>query len=103
MAARFNKKTAAAHGYTRADWDAGSDNPTLTATEIKNPRPAKEVLPAAFFEEIDKARKARGRPALDNPKKVVSIRLDPDVIDKFKATGKGWQSLINAILKDAKV
>ena len=29
--------------------------------------------------------------------------LDPDVIEKFKATGKGWQNRINEILKGAKV
>jgi len=33
----------------------------------------------------------------------ISIRLDPDVIDKFKATGPKWQSKINEVLKRAKV
>lgn len=45
----------------------------------------------------------RGRPPLERPKKAVSIRLDQDVIDKFKATGAGWQSRINEALKAAKV
>jgi uncharacterized protein (DUF4415 family) len=40
-----------------------------------------------------------GRPPLENPKKQVSLRLDPDVVEKFRATGKGWQSLINAELR----
>ncbi|TIU84753.1 MAG: hypothetical protein E5W03_11740, partial [Mesorhizobium sp.] len=34
---------------------------------------------------------------------VVSIRLDQDVVRKFKATGKGWQARINEVLKNAKV
>ncbi len=42
-----------------------------------------------------------GRPALENPKKQVTLRLDPDVIEKFRATGKGWQSRINAELRKA--
>jgi uncharacterized protein (DUF4415 family) len=29
----------------------------------------------------------------------VSIRLDQDVIAKFKATGPGWQSRINEVLR----
>jgi uncharacterized protein (DUF4415 family) len=33
----------------------------------------------------------------------VTLRLDPDVLAKFKATGKGWQSRINDALKQAKV
>lgn len=42
-----------------------------------------------------------GRPPSANPKKQVSLRLDPDVIEKFRATGKGWQSRINAELRKA--
>lgn len=33
------------------------------------------------------------------PKKSISIRLDEEVIDFFKATGKGYQTRINAILR----
>ncbi len=42
-----------------------------------------------------------GRPLKDNPKKQVTLRLDPDVIEKFRATGKGWQTRINAELRKA--
>lgn len=45
--------------------------------------------------------KARGRPRLENPKKLVSIRLDVDVLDRLKAEGPGWQSRINEILRKA--
>ena len=33
------------------------------------------------------------------PKNPVSIRLDTDVLDFFKATGKGYQTRINAVLR----
>ena len=42
-----------------------------------------------------------GRPPSENPKKQVTLRLDPDVLEKFRATGKGWQSRINAELRKA--
>lgn len=42
-----------------------------------------------------------GRPVSENPKKQVTLRLDPDVIERFRATGKGWQSRINAELRKA--
>jgi uncharacterized protein (DUF4415 family) len=42
-----------------------------------------------------------GRPPSENPKKQITLRLDPDVIEKFRATGKGWQSRINAELRKA--
>jgi uncharacterized protein (DUF4415 family) len=41
----------------------------------------------------------RGRPPLDAPKKLVSLRLDRDVIERFRAGGPGWQSRINAALR----
>ena len=41
----------------------------------------------------------RGRPPLDTPKKLVSLHLDQDVINGFRADGPGWQSRINAALR----
>lgn len=41
----------------------------------------------------------RGRPAGSN-KRQVAIRLDQDVIAHFKAAGAGWQTRINAALKE---
>ncbi|SSC69657.1 unnamed protein product [Ciceribacter sp. T2.26MG-112.2] len=29
-----------------------------------------------------------------------TIRLDPDVLERFRQTGPGWQSRINAALRD---
>jgi uncharacterized protein (DUF4415 family) len=46
-------------------------------------------------------RRSRGRPAVEQPKRQISLRLDPDVIDAFKATGKGWQGRINDVLRKA--
>src|SRR5436189_5643418 len=34
-------------------------------------------------------RRGRGRPALDAPKTLVSLRLDQDVIERFRAGGPG--------------
>ncbi len=48
---------------------------------------------------IDK--KLAGRPKSDNPKRAISIRLDAEVIDRFKATGDGWQSRMNEALRKA--
>lgn len=76
------------------------DSPEATDEELAQGRPFAEVFP----ELAASIRKNMGgRPPLDRPKKAVSLRLDQDVIDKFKATGKGWQSRINAVLRDAKV
>ena len=41
----------------------------------------------------------RGRPRGSN-KKQVAIRLDLDIIAHFKAEGAGWQSRVNAALRE---
>jgi len=41
----------------------------------------------------------RGRPKSAAPKEAVSLRLDPDLLEHFRATGRGWQSRINAALR----
>lgn len=43
----------------------------------------------------------RGRPKLERPKRQVTLRLDQEVVDYFRATGRGWQGRINAVLKKA--
>ena len=42
-----------------------------------------------------------GRPKAETTKVSTTIRLDPDVIEAFKANGTGWQSRINAALRKA--
>ncbi|MBM3376393.1 MAG: BrnA antitoxin family protein [Betaproteobacteria bacterium] len=33
-----------------------------------------------------------GRPKSENPRQMISLRLPPDVIERWKATGPGWQT-----------
>jgi uncharacterized protein (DUF4415 family) len=42
-----------------------------------------------------------GRPKSDSRKEAVSLRLDPDVLEHYRAKGPGWQSRINADLRKA--
>ncbi|MGN6685716.1 MAG: BrnA antitoxin family protein, partial [Devosia sp.] len=35
------------------------------------------------------------------PKQAISLRVDADVLDKFKADGPGWQSRMNDALRKA--
>ncbi|WJR66063.1 BrnA antitoxin family protein [Neorhizobium sp. CSC1952] len=48
------------------------------------------------FKDIDWSKAEIVVPA---QKKSISIRVDEDVIDFFKSTGKGYQTRINAVLK----
>ena len=41
----------------------------------------------------------RGRPKSAAPKRLVSLRLDPEVVERLRATGPGWQTRANAVLR----
>ncbi|MBB2164348.1 BrnA antitoxin family protein [Gluconacetobacter sp. 1b LMG 1731] len=62
-------------------------------------------LTEAFFDraEIRQGEKVvrKGRPRSTNPKKLVSVRLDQDVLDGWRDTGPGWQGRINDALRNA--
>lgn len=74
----------------------------LQKEELVRMRPFREVFPE-LARSVDRELARRGRPPVDKPKKLVTLRLDQEVIEKFEATGKGWRSRINAVLRDAKV
>lgn len=42
-----------------------------------------------------------GRPKKADPKRQVTLRLDTEVVDRFRATGPGWQTRINEALRAA--
>lgn len=100
MAKTSNMTFQEGRGYSEADWDA-VDFPEMTEQELSRLRPATEVMPPEFFKAIDNFRATRGRPALENPKKQITLRLDEDVIARFRQTGKGWQSRMNEALRKA--
>ncbi|GLU29351.1 BrnA antitoxin family protein [Brucella sp. NBRC 12950] len=97
MAIKFRPKHAEEHGYSKQDWDAVSDNPTITKEDMAKAKPFKEALPE-LYESIQRS---RGRPKVDNPKEAVTLRLDPDVVAKFKANGKNWRANMNDALRKA--
>jgi uncharacterized protein (DUF4415 family) len=41
----------------------------------------------------------RGRPPVENPRRLLSLRLPPKVIDKWKSTGPGWQTRMVKVLE----
>lgn len=66
----------------------------LTAKDLHDFKNAREVLSPALMKKIG----VRGEQKA--AKKVpTTIRLSPDVLEKFKATGQGWQTRIDNSLR----
>ena len=52
-----------------------------------------EELPQLTEEMLARAKVNKGgRPVSPNPRKLISLRLPADVIERWKATGAGWQT-----------
>ena len=72
------------------------DNPEWTREDFARAERGDDIPPhirAAFP-------KTRGRPA-GSAKQLVSLRIDRDTIARFRASGPGWQSRINEVLRKA--
>ncbi|MBS0467855.1 MAG: BrnA antitoxin family protein [Proteobacteria bacterium] len=69
----------------------------LTKEDLRHFKPAAEVLPPDLLRTM--GIKARG-PQKAPTKQATTIRLSPEVMEAFKATGAGWQTRIDAALKD---
>ena len=75
--------------------DAKGEVRELTAADMKRFRPAAEVLPNALRAKL----KVRG-PQISPTKERITIRLSPEVVQRFRDTGDGWQTRLDTALKD---
>lgn len=86
----MSKEFKPGRGYKKADWDA-VDSPELTDEQFAAAKPFADAL----FQLAAAIRK-RG-PA--KTKEAALIRLDFDIIEKLRASGPGWQSRANDLLR----
>lgn len=67
----------------------------ITAAALTDP----DNLPLTD-EELQQFRRTRGRPQGSGKKEQVTLRIDTEILEQFKATGSGWQTRINDALRD---
>ncbi len=67
----------------------------LTAADMKRFHKAKQVLPDTLLKKVN----VRG-PQKAPTKERITIRLSPEVVQRFRDTGDGWQTRVDAALKD---
>ncbi|WP_062227426.1 BrnA antitoxin family protein [Aureimonas frigidaquae] len=73
----------------------------LTTADLKRMKPANEVLPAELASILPKRNPGQRGPAKRPTKESITLRLDPDIVEHFRGTGRGWQGRINEALKVA--
>lgn len=72
-----------------------ADNPEWTAADFARAKSG-DAIPAHIRAAFPKSK--GGRPRGSN-KEQITLRLDKDVLARFRATGPGWQSRVNEALK----
>lgn len=76
------------------------ENPEWTEADFARARPAAEVLREQFGAAAERLLKPkRGRPPKAERKRPVNIRLSPEVLAHFRATGRGWQTRLADVLR----
>ena len=77
-----------------------------TAEETKRIRagiaadPDAHELTDAEMAELRPLSRLPGRPKAERPKERITIRFDQDVMEAFRATGPGWQTRMNDVLRE---
>jgi uncharacterized protein (DUF4415 family) len=85
--------------------DAYSSNRPLldevtAITAVARNDPDAQPLTSKQLKSMVPMRALRGRPKSENKKLLLSVRYSPEVVAYFKSTGEGWQSRMDAVLRE---
>lgn len=78
---------------------ADPDSSGLDGKWFLEAKPASEAFAPEIYTALVAMKRPRGRPKANETKVFTAIRLDADLLETFKATGKGWQTRMNAALR----
>jgi uncharacterized protein (DUF4415 family) len=81
---------------------ADRENPAWTKETFARARKARDLLPGIFAAgTAAKMLKPRGRPKSGRARTLISLRLPPETLARWKATGPGWQTRMAEALSKA--
>ena len=86
--------------WERVKREAVSDAP-VAYDPASDPYDPNDPQAVAAFWAAAQVRRGRGRPPVPVSRPTLNMRVDADVLAAFKATGPGWQTRINAVLRSA--
>ncbi len=78
-----------------------TESPEWTAETFARARPALDVISDVFgTTAVEAVRNRGGRPPKETKKAVTTLRVDADVLERWQRTGRGWQTRVNALLRE---
>lgn len=75
--------------------NTAEEDAQITAAALTDPD-----NPPLTDEELRQFKRTRGRPQGSGKKEQVTLRIDTEILEQFRATGNGWQTRINDALRD---
>ena len=88
--------------YTAEELANGAAGPDLSDWDAVYAKTQEQVEADADSDDLEDGMVVdwtSGFPGLPQPKAVLNIRVDRDVLEFFRASGKGYQTRINAVLR----
>ncbi len=83
-------------GENKSDWETIRRN---IAADVE-PADDEDSPDSTALMRAEITKRRAGRPAGSGTKEQVAIRFDRDILAAFRSTGAGWQTRMNAALKD---
>ena len=114
---RYGEERFITIGFSTTPWWSSLDSPQRSASDHQHeegpmkgnegstgrgfdPDTAPDLSADGWPERFAQATVRRGRPPIANPKVSTTIRLSRDVVEHFKAGGRGWQTRVNDALRE---
>lgn len=80
--------------------EAAQEAPTQ-ANLTQEPNDPNDLAAVAIYWAQATLKRGRGRPVVPTKRPTLNMHVDADVLKAFKATSVGWQTRINALLREA--
>ncbi|MBI5331910.1 MAG: BrnA antitoxin family protein [Betaproteobacteria bacterium] len=89
---------------SKTDWErvkreAAADAPIAHDAEAEPYDPNDEAAAAAYWSQAKMVR--RGRPPAAVKRPTLNMRVDAEVLEHLRGLGKGWQTKVNRLLREA--
>lgn len=88
-----------------SDWERvkreAAQGAAIAHDPATDPYDPNDASAAAAYWAQSTIKRGRGRPAVVVKRPTLNMRVDADVLQAFKATGPGWQTRINKLLREA--
>jgi uncharacterized protein (DUF4415 family) len=92
-------KTPIKTDWERVKREAAADAPIARDAETELYDPNDEAATAAYWTTAQVTR--RGRPSAPVKRPTLNMRVDTDVLEHLRGLGRGWQTKVNALLREA--